>query len=280
MVLTAERTLWLGVVGASALVGAAYGGLIESVIAPTALPGPPPTAAFVVVGLLLLGSVGSSYLDHRAWAAVGREAGLSRGDAERFDAPPPDDVDGPLLGGVVDGRPVRAWTYTTGGGQNTSATRYTVVSAALRDPVEWHATFGFGAAEEMPDDADVDATETTTVDGVGVRGDVDEAVAGEVLTARATDAVAAVEGEVSVGDPTENLVDDMLDELDDEDGMAATLTGGVLNVATGGGADPGPSRTAQHSARGRVTDAETLETRIEAVVAVADGVERASAATD
>ena len=106
-----------------------------------------------------------------------------------------------------------------------------------------------------------------------VRGAVPEAVARSVLTSRARDAIATVEGPVAVGDMKANAVDDMMDELDDAEGLGGTIAKGMLSMA-GGDGDAGASRNVEHRARGTVTDPAVLQRRIEAVTAVAAGVDQ------
>lgn len=263
------------VLGASAIIGLAYAGMIESIVSPDQLPGQPVVGVGAIVGLVVIGLLFSAYLDRRAWMEMGGSAGLTAGGGTRFAGGPPEDSDKPTLTGTVDGRPVRARTYSTDGGPNESGKTYTVVEAELDTPVDWHASFGFEDAEEVPEDPGIDAAKTRTVDGVGVRGEIPEDHARAVLTREVREAVSNVEGEVAVGDVVENAIGDMLDGFDEEaGGMAGTFAKGMLQAASDG--TGGPSRMVQHRDEGLLTDEETLRRRIDAVGTLADAVDRTS----
>jgi hypothetical protein len=277
MVRRSKVLLALVVLVVAASISLAYAGLLAPLVSPADLPGPPPAAIAGVIGTVLLGALVSSVLDRRAWREMGSQAGLTAGGGPQFATGPPDESDKATLTGTIDGRAVRARTYSTGGGQNQSSRTYTVVEAELGTPVEWHASFGVVGAVEAPDDPGIDAAKSQVVDGVGVRGDIPEDVARSVLGQEAEDAVTDLAGPVSVGDVTDNVVGDMLDELDGEaDGLAGSVAKGMLNMASDG--EDGPSRTVQYRDRGLLTDAEELRRRIDAVTTVADAVDDASPA--
>jgi hypothetical protein len=273
MVRVSKLLLALVVLVLSAGIGLAYTGTLEPLVSPTALPGSPPVALGAIFGVVLLGILVSGLLDRRAWRAAGSGVGLTAGGGPQFAAGPPDRSDKATLTDTVDGRAVRARTYSTGGGQEGSSRTYTVMEAELGTPVDWHASFGV-AATGAPADPGIDAAKHQDIDGVGVRGDVPEEVARAVLGRAVEDAVTDVEGPVSVGDVQANAVDDMLDELDGEaDGLAGSVAEGMLNLASDG--EAGPSRTVQHRTRGLVTDERELRRRLDAVTTVADAVDRA-----
>lgn len=275
MIRRSKLLLALVVLGVSAIIGLAYAGMIESIVSPDQLPGQPVVGVGAILGVVVIGLLSSAYLDRRAWTEMGSSAGLTAGGGTRFAGGPPEKSDKPTLTGTVGGRPVRARTYSTGGSRNESSKTYTVVEAELDTPVDWHASFGFEGVEEVPDDPGIDAAKTRTVDGVGVRGEISEDDARAVLTREVREAVSAVEGEVAVGDVTENVIDDVLDELDDGGGgMARTFAKGMLNAGSDG--NDGPSRMVQHRDRGLLTNEETLRRRIDAVTALADAVDRTS----
>lgn len=261
------------VVLASAAIGLAYTGTLASFVAPEQLPGSPVVGMGAILALVVLGLLSSVYLDRKAWREMGEQAGLTVGGGSRFADGPPQESDRATLEGIVDGRPVRARTYSTGGGQTGSSRTYTVVEAELGSPVEWHASFGTPNPDRAPKDPGIDAAKTRTVDGVGVRGEVSDEIARAVLTPAVRDALSAVEGEVAVGDVKENFVGDVLDELDDADGgLAGTFAEGVLRSTTE--VEEGPSRVVGHRDRGLLTDGTELQRRIDAVTAVADAVDR------
>lgn len=277
MVRRSKLLLALVVVLASAAIGLAYGGVVESVVSPEQLPGPQAVGIVAIFGVIVLGVVASSILDRRAWKSLGSNAGLTAGGGPEFEGGRPAESDKPTLTGVVRGRPVRMWAYSTGGGRHSSNRTYTVVEAELGTPVDWHAAFDAGGTDDAPEDPAIDAAKTQTIDGLGVRGDAPQEVVRGILTRAVRDAVTAADGEVAVGDVKDNVVGDVLDELDDADGMAATFAEGMLDVATDG--TDGPSRVVQHRARGLLTDGATLQSRIDAVTTLADEVDRTSTAT-
>ncbi|MFB6205259.1 MAG: hypothetical protein ABEJ05_01850 [Haloglomus sp.] len=269
--------LALLVLVAAAGISLAYAGMLEPLVSTADLPGPPPVAIGAIAGVVLLGVLVSHVLDRRAWRKMGNHAGLTPNSAPEFTTGPADQSDKATLTGTVDGRAVRARTYSTSGGQNRSSKTYTVVEAELGTPVEWHASFGVAEAAEAPDDPGIDAAKSQVIDGVGVRGDVSEDVARSVLGREVKDAVTEIEGPVSVGDVKDNVVGDMLDELDSEaDGLAGSVAKGMLNMASDG--EDGPSRTVEHRDRGLLTDERELRRRIDAVTVVADAVTDTSAA--
>jgi len=275
MVRPSKLALALVVIGVSVGIGLAYAGMIESIVTPEQLPGPPPVAGLAVFGVLVMGVFASGLLDRRAWKQLGANVGLTGGP--RFESGPPDKSDKGTLRGTVQGRPVRARTYSTGGGNTSSNKTFTVVEAELQRPVEWHAVFGSEAAPEETPDNEMNAAQVQNVDGMRVRGAVPEALAQDVLTPRVREAIASVEGPVAVGDMKANVVEDMMDQLDDAEGLGGTIAKGMMSVATDG-EEAGASHNVQHRARGIVTDEAVLERRIEAVTAVADAVDRGQSA--
>jgi hypothetical protein len=278
MVRRSKLLLAVVVVVASAGIGLAYFGMIESIVSPEQLPGSPVAGVAGIIAVVGVGVLASRYLDTKAWTEMGTQTGLTAGGRSQFASGPPEKSDKPVLTGTVEGRPVRARAYTTGG-RNESTVTYTVVETELGTPVDWHAAFGTPQTDQGPEDHPVGAVNTQTVDGVGVRGDISEDLARAVLTPAVRDAVANVEGEVSVGDPIDNAVGDMLNQIDGgEGGIAGTVAEGMLKMADE--TDDGPSRVVQHRVEGLLTDGGTLTRRIEAVTAVADAVEEASAGVE
>jgi len=273
---TSKLLLWVIVVALSGGIILGYLGMAEPLVSPSQLPGSPVVGGAAVVFLLAVGAVLSGYLDRRAWTRVGREAGLAPGGDAGFDDPPGESggssfLGEPTLSGTVDGRPVRAWTYSVSRSEGSNKT-YSVVEARLRNPVEWSGGFG-GDPDAGPENHEVDAVETRGVRGIGVRGGVPDDVADRVGSGRVREALSGVDGEVSVGDLKADFVDDMLDALPEEsESMAGTFAKGMLGVAESGG--EGPSKTVGHRARGLVLDRSELDRRIEAVTAVADAVDR------
>lgn len=271
--------LWVIVLGLSVGIGLAYFGLIESLVSPTDLPGPTLVGPVAIIALAIFGLATSQYLDKRAWEQAGQQVGLRADGRSQFSSRPPMLARGdePTLSGTVNGRPVRAWTYTTGQGEGSTTKTFTVVEAELDSPVEWHAAFGTPEALEGPADHPIDAVNTQTIDGVKIRGDISAELAQDVLTPRVRDAVTSIEGEVAVGNITANLMSDVQETLDGDDGgMLGSLTGGMPDMA--GDAGEGPSRTVEHRGQGLLTEASELERRIDIVTAVADAVDGTTAA--
>lgn len=130
MVRRSKLLLGLVVVGVCAGIGLAYFGTIESVVSPDQLPGSPAVGPVAIIAVAGLGLLLARYLDRQAWKETGRQAGLPAGGGPQFASGPPERSDRPTLTGTVDGRPVRARTYTTGGRGDSSET-YTVVEAEL-----------------------------------------------------------------------------------------------------------------------------------------------------
>lgn len=264
------------VIGVSAVIGLGYAGMIESLVSPDQLPASPAVGALAIFAVVGLGWLASRYLDTRAWKEMGRNVGLTAGGGPQFAGGPAEKSDKPTLTGIVNGRAIRARTYTTGG-RNDSNKTYTVVEAELDTPVDWHASFGTPRTEQGAADHSVDAATMQSIDGVGVRGEVPEDAARDVLTRDVRDAVASVAGEVSVGNVVDNLVGDMLTQLDgDAGGVAGAIAEGMLSA--GGRGDDGPSRVVEHRAEGLLTDEQVLRRRIDAVTTVADAVDRSGAA--
>jgi hypothetical protein len=279
MVRVRKLLVTLVMLGVSAAILGAYAGMLESVVPPERLPGEMTTAVGAVIVVLLVGAMGTKLLDRRAWTTAGGAAGLSTGGDVQFDSGPPKDADKPLLTGRRDGTPVRARSYTEGHKKRTGKKTYTVVEAELETPVDWQAGLGVTEASASPDDHGVDMAATQVVDGVGVRGDVDPEVAGEVLTPRVQEAVAAVEGEVSVGNPQMSAVGAATDAIGEADGATARVAEAMFG-AVGDGDPDGLARVVRHRDRGLLTDADTLDRRVEAVAAVASTVDDAVRTTD
>jgi hypothetical protein len=280
MVRRSKLGLWAIVVCMVAGIGLAYFGLIESLVSPTDLPGPTAVGPIAILGVGIVGLVSSQYLDKRAWKEAGKQVGLRADGQSQFSGGPPMMARGkkPTLTGSVNGRPVRAWTYKTGQGEGVSTKTFTVVEAQLETPVEWHAAFGTPSAVDGPADHPIDSANMQSIAGMQIRGDISEDLAREILTPRVNDAVSSVEGEVAVGNITANLMNDMQEALDGDDGgMLGSLADGMLDMA--GDSGEGPSRTIEHRSRGLVTDASEFQRRIQAVTTVADAVDSITASS-
>ena len=262
------------------MVGAGFAGLAgglvlavtgnaEPYVFASQLPLTPPQAIMAVFGLFLAGIFAVNYVDKRAWKQAGAPVGLAPDGMSLFS--PPD------LTGTAAGRPVRAHTYSTSSSDDLGRT-YTVVEAELTEPVEWTALVGaeddWGTAE-VPD---VGSSQAVIVDGFVVWGDVSEAAAADLLTQRARNTLSNLGAPVSIGDTSQAMVGDMRAELADAEGMGAKMAEGMLSLA--GDEDTGPTTHVKHETQGMCFDADELQRRLDAVTAVAEAVDRTSAAVN
>jgi hypothetical protein len=258
------------IAGAGGLV-LAYNGYLEPTVTPGQLPGTD-IGVVAIIALVVLGLKTPSYIDRLAWRRLGNAVGLSAGSGPEFASGPPDKSDRATLTGTVEGRPVRARVYNTGGGKHDASTTKTVVETELRNPVDWHAAFFSGEIEKTAEDPETDTLKTHVVDGLTVHGDIPEETAETVATRRVEDAVTSTEAAVLVGDVSGVVADVMTEKIDDEtDGMAGTLAKGLIEVTDAG--NDGPGRTVKQKIKGYCTDEAELEARIDAVTTVADAVE-------
>lgn len=283
MVRKSKLVIGLAVVALSAAVFLAYTGNAEPVVSPAQLPGGPEHAVVAVVVVVLAGSLLSGYLGAQEWERMGREAGLS---AEEALLP----ISKPDLTGTVGGRPVRVRTYSEGGGKNSSSKTYTVVEAELDSPVDWAASLSLASEDGGPDfDIDIepdeglsqlDSMDTINVDDeFMVWGEVTEDRAREILSGDVRNAITTLGSDVWIGDVEESMRAAMFDAVTDASGgMSQTIAKGMLSAA--GGSEESPTTDVKHRDRGLLVDGDELERRIDAVTAVAEAVERTSAATE
>lgn len=249
----------------------------ESVRSPSDLPVNEPLALFgLAAGFLIAEWLVIRQLQHRAWRTAGRQAGLAPEGNGLFGAPD--------LVGTVDGRSVQARTITqkTGGGgeSGSNKTTYTVLEAALRDPVEE----GILIAPTGTDESIVAAIGGETPAGDGSAALETEtvgefqAVAGsgpaarEVLTATAREALRkpALLDVVQVGDASETVLKAI---PDGQGGLSGMVTGVMKSgIEKKYPSDPGTVRT---GTRGLLLEGEELDRQVRAVVAVADGTDAA-----
>lgn len=243
-------------------------GIAEPYVSASQLPLTRPQLIMAAFGLVFVGIFAAKYVDKRAWKQTGAAVGLT-----------PDEITliaRQDLTGTVAGRPVRAYTYSTGTGRSGGPSRtYTVVEAELTEPVEWTAMVGaeddWGTAE-VPD---IGSSEAVTVDGFVVWGDVPEAVAADLLTQRARNTLANFRAPISIGDTEQAMVGDMRAELDDAQGVGATVAEGMLSLA--GDGDSGPTTHVNYETRGVCLDADELQRRVDAVTTMAEAVDQTSA---
>jgi hypothetical protein len=74
------------------------------------------------------------------------------------------------------------------------------------------------------------------------------------------------------------MVGDMRAELADAEGVGAKMAEGMLSLA--GDGDSGPTTHVKYETRGMCLDADELQRRLDAVTAVAEAVDRTSAAAN
>jgi hypothetical protein len=264
------------------LVGAVFAGLAgglvltvtgnaEPYVPASQLPVTPLQSIMAIFGLFLAGIFAVNYVDKRAWKQAGAPVGLAPDGMSLLSSPD--------LTGTAAGRPVRAHTYSTGSsGEAGSGRTYTVVEAELTEPVEWTALVGaeddWGTAE-VPD---LGSSQAVIVDGFVVWGDVSEAAAADLLTQRARNTLSNLGAPVSIGDTSQAMVGDMRAELADAEGMGAKMAEGMLILA--GDEDTGPTTHVKHETQGMCVDADEFQRRLDAVTAVAEAVDRTSAAVN
>jgi len=264
------------------MVGAVFAGLAgglvlaatgnaEPYVFASQLPATPPQAIMAAFGLVFAGIFAANHVDKRAWKQAGSAVGLAPDGMSLLSSPD--------LTGTAAGRPVRAHTYSTGSSSEVGSGRtYTVVEAELTEPVEWTALVGaeddWGTAE-VPD---VGSSQAVIVDGFVVWGDVSEAAAADLLTQRARNTLSNLGAPVSIGDTGQAMVGDMRAELADAEGVGAKMAEGMLSLA--GDGDSGPTTHVKYETRGMCLDADELQRRLDAVTAVAEAVDRTSAAAN
>jgi len=150
---------------------------------------------------------------------------------------------------------------------------YTVVEAELRDPEESGYIIGRGEVGQVVDDVP-DQLRQQDLDGEHyLIGDASAAYGKQVLTRRVRNAFdrPGGPGAVVVGDPTNAIMAALPDEMDGL--LGSMVTSGLESKL----ADRRSFKAgmASHSERGTLLDPAELQTRIEAVVAVAQAHEAA-----
>jgi hypothetical protein len=286
-------------------VGLVYAGATAPLVSPARLPGG--SGGLLVAGLALI-AVGNAVLGRLlldSFSDVGSRIGLSPGSGggvslfQLLTGRVSNDY--PTLTGRVGGREVRVEVISKnqghGGGESPRVVNYTVVSSALAEPLEPGFLIGPDDGPLFPTlDVPTESLPTGATDGrFRLLGEGFEDASDAVLTTRVRNALSDVEGfdGLVVGDPfgavTETVGDaagavvENTEGLSSEDARAASeAIGSLMDGAVGSAVErtafDGPEddpRTVAIVSEGVTMDADTLQRRLEAVVAVADAVERA-----
>lgn len=270
------QALWFVLVVVGTVV--VYAGLARPYVSPTVLPEGPATVG-VVFGGAIAGILVFGHLRRRAWLEMGRQMGFAPGSrslvsSETSSSLPVSVFPLPDLEGSVDGRDVRVTTYKRhrGGGDDGGSTEsYTLVEAALCDPVETGLVVGRGSAPA--DDATADVVsgpvEFTAVDDeFGVVGEVSTDAAREILSGDARTALLDLDNldGLTIGDPTDVFVGALPDAAGaflDASGLEAKLRDHPANDAS----------TVSIKTEGVVSDPSRLQRQAAAVAAVAGRVD-------
>ena len=246
------------------------------------------------LGLAVVGVVGFGLLRRRAWRTIGRRAGLSTDpstigplglvSAKSIEGSLFELFPEPDLRGTVDGRDVRVHTYTvsTGGGEDGgNSESYTLVEASLAAPIEQGLMLGAGdpdSTEQLTDIVPAELETEALGDGLVVVGGPDApARAQELLSGAARQALLDCQesGGVTVGDPTDAIVEAIPDEI----GAFVGFVPGAELENSLRDHPPFDPETVAINAKGRTADPERLQDHVRAVAAVANSVEQATAAT-
>lgn len=246
---------------------ALYSGNAEFIAPVSELPRPLWKAGAVAVGTAAAGFVVVAHVKSRAWRAMGRRLNLEIGSGGLGLFGTPD------LRGTVQGRPVRVGTFTkrTGSGESSSSTTYTIVEANL----DQHVEDGVIVAHDESGGATLDDYEGMPVEKINLEGGfvavgATEGIADEILTPRVRNALAGPEelGMVSVG----NLIDTMMDAIPDTGRVFGWVAEQAKKSQPGG-----DSSTVSIKTKGVILDPEEIQHRLDAVAAVADAYEDATA---
>jgi hypothetical protein len=215
------------------------------------------------------------FLRSRYWRATAAEADLSVEEGGVVSAP--------TAVGTVRGRRVRARigsnpALRTGTALDT-AVRYTAVEAELREPTGEGVVIGPRDQDTLMTPYDVAAFADAETDELVAAGTTD-ALAEAVVADRVREALNGVESlnQVYAGDAKavgDSMPDDERTPWGTNSGVTTQVD--VAHEETAGGDWLGGPGWVSHVSRGTVLDGETLRAEIEAVVAVAEALEDATA---
>ncbi|WP_267164475.1 hypothetical protein [Halovenus salina] len=263
-------------------------GFASPFITPSMIPVGPPVA---IIGAMLLpviaGFLGSLITAGR-WHKTARSIGFKTNFGRHG-------ILKPELTGDVGGRPIRVYSYTSGGTpEGSSGTTYTHIEAELDRPLEWSAIVG-KSDEEMTDLAqsggtipdiapneeslanlpEMGGTRTVSVeDGIAVWGDLPEERAETLLTPRLKQVITVDNPGVAIGDAAGMMIDALTARLEKSDSHSATFARKALEAAEDDRTQT-PKATVACDQRGLVLDATSLESHVELVVAAAEAAEQA-----
>lgn len=265
-------------------------GFASPFIPPSVIPVDPPMAIIGAMLLPVIAGILGSLITAGRWHRTARSLGFEPNFGRKG-------ILKPELTGEVDGRPVRVYSYNSGGGgEDGSGRTYTHIEAELDRPLEWSAIVGKsdenltdmarsgGALPDIaPDQESLAAVPEMGVnrtvdgeDGIVVWGTLPPERADELLTPRLKEVITAATPGVAIGDAAGMLVDALAVKLEDAEGHGAALASKVLDAAAGDRSQT-PKRTVAHDQRGLVLDATSLRSHVELVVAAAEAAERAEA---
>lgn len=257
-------------------IGLIYTGNAEPYVEASEIPLHPGAALVGLILSVFATAIGSSVLVSRSFAKTCRSLGLSKEGGGFFGGTPD-------FSGEIDGRPVRVDTRTvrsSGGAEGGStSTTYTRVMAELDRPL----ADGFmliddegGSEPRATKDVPDDVQKVPVSDGFAVIGKANESRAREVLTPRVEETLresGAPDG-VIVGDPADTIIDVLPDEMAAFGGLlGGSSVEEKLREKIGGDAP-----TVSNEFLGLPLNADRLESRLDAMIAVADAVDAAELA--
>jgi hypothetical protein len=263
---------WLLLVAGGVIL--AYTGNAEPYLSASQLPGgesanPAPYMAGLGVGLGVGGLLVSALLKGDQWGAMTEETGLAADGGGLLGTPD--------LTGTVGGRPVRARRVshkTNRGTEGSNRKRFTIVETQLANPARESVMITRFPEGSEPSKTDLGgaAVGNTAIDGrFAVTGGAGEGLAEELLTGRVRNLLVDLDdvGSLTVGDPTEQIMEQIPDVSDSMVGrfFEGQLEGSLAERS------PGEANTVAIQTAGTLRDGAELQRRLDAVVAVADAYE-------
>lgn len=253
----------------------AYTGNAEPYVSPSQLPGEGAPYLFGgVVGAWLLGAFVVDRLKTRDWKAAGRAAGLTPDSGGLLGKP---DLTGRIGGRAVRARTIKRKTGSGGDDGGSNKSTFTVVEADLAAPADDGLILGRaagGASQGTAEFGDTSVSTETFDDGTWAIG-ADEASVRDLMTGRvrtAFETLGDVDG-MLVGDAAAVLTEGADEATDSRIGgfLAGSIASAIADKLSG------DASTVTLETKGMVLDPKRLEQQAEAVAAVADAFEDATA---